>query len=87
LQGFRQQQPTRELGVGSEAIQAVGSLPRRAPRDLVPLGWILWAHGVTLAYHFLHMRVKTLGTSSYLSEQPAEGLLSITRAPVRQRGG
>jgi hypothetical protein len=36
----------------------------------VPLGWILRAHGVTLAYHFLHTRAKTSGTSSYLSEQP-----------------
>jgi hypothetical protein len=42
----------------------------RAPRDLVPLRWILRAHGVTPAHQLLRTQAKTLGASSCLSEPP-----------------
>jgi hypothetical protein len=45
-------------------------LSPRAPRDPVPLGWILRAHGVTPAHHFLRTQAKTSGMSSCVSEPP-----------------
>jgi hypothetical protein len=57
-----------------------------APKDQGPSVGVLRAHGVTLAYHFLHIRAKTWGTSSYLSELP-EGVGRALASRVAQVEG
>jgi hypothetical protein len=56
------------------------------PRDQAPSAGILRAHGVTPAHHFLHVRAKTSGASSCLSEPPeGVGLAPASRMASGER--
>jgi hypothetical protein len=55
---------------GGMANQLHTCVGRRTPSDLLPLGWILWAHGATPAFRFLPGRDETSGVSSHHSEPP-----------------
>jgi hypothetical protein len=57
-----------QVACGEMANQLTPGLGGRAPRDLVPLGWVLRAHGAMLAHRFLRARSETSGASSCLSE-------------------